>query len=802
MSDLQKTHKRLAGADFEAGESVRLGRTAGALIDEGNALEEQGRFGEAMARYDAAVRTDPQCARAHLNRGNIFFASAQIQEARTAYDLAVAIDPHYPGAHFNLGNLNARVGDLQSALRSYRAAIDIKPDFADAFVAMGNVLDAQGQTSEAINSYEAALAINPTDAGVHLNLGVIATREGQLDQAADSLRRAIALRPDYAEAYHALGKVLRSLSYLDEAAVNFRRALVTSPESEEILCDLAMTLVACGHARDGFELMVRRLERPPTPPVKTTFAWCVAHTKTMIDDPRVREALTLAITEPWGEPPQLCRAALSLIMLNPRIARSVSFVDERWTAQVSKAALFDARTLTELTDPLLHALLEAAPVCSMAFEHFLTAARHAALELATEQPARPPATAELQFYAALARQCFINEYIFACDASERRVADACRQKLAELLETGACAPPLLLLAVAAYFPLHSLPKPHLLLAGTYPQAVEGVLRQQIREPLEERSLRANIERLTSIADDISTQVRDQYEENPYPRWTKRPMRNAPLYFNEELRRTFPLARFTPLNDDRQPELLIAGCGTGSHPISVSQRFRGAQVLAVDLSLSSLSYALRKTHELDIANITYAQADILELGSIARTFDVIESVGVLHHLAEPFSGWRRLLSRLRPGGFMHLGFYSQLARRHVFKARELIAARGYTSAPDEIRRFRQDLLAAGTADEVRWLTGVLDFYSTSECRDLIFHVQEHCLTLDQISAFISESGLHFIGFELDPIVRQQYRRRFPEDPAATELRNWKLFEADNPDTFAGMYQFWIQSRPDESARISR
>jgi tetratricopeptide (TPR) repeat protein len=46
-----------------------------ALIDEGNALEEQGRILEAMARYEAAARIDPRCARAHLNRGNILFAS-------------------------------------------------------------------------------------------------------------------------------------------------------------------------------------------------------------------------------------------------------------------------------------------------------------------------------------------------------------------------------------------------------------------------------------------------------------------------------------------------------------------------------------------------------------------------------------------------------------------------------------------------------------------------------------------------------------------------------------------------------
>jgi 2-polyprenyl-3-methyl-5-hydroxy-6-metoxy-1,4-benzoquinol methylase len=58
-----------------------------------------------------------------------------------------------------------------------------------------------------------------------------------------------------------------------------------------------------------------------------------------------------------------------------------------------------------------------------------------------------------------------------------------------------------------------------------------------------------------------------------------------------------------------------------------------------VSLSSISYAKRKTKELGMKKIEYAQADILKIGDIARTFDIIESVGVLHHLSDPFAGWR-------------------------------------------------------------------------------------------------------------------------------------------------------------------
>jgi len=66
-----------------------------------------------------------------------------------------------------------------------------------------------------------------------------------------------------------------------------------------------------------------------------------------------------------------------------------------------------------------------------------------------------------------------------------------------------------------------------------------------------------------------------------------------------------------------------------------------------------------------------------------------------------------------------------------------------------------------------------------------------LTLAQIESFLSESGLQFIGFELHAVLLQQYRTRFSGDPAGTNLRNWARFEADNPDTFSAMYQFWIQ-----------
>jgi tetratricopeptide (TPR) repeat protein/2-polyprenyl-3-methyl-5-hydroxy-6-metoxy-1,4-benzoquinol methylase len=764
-----------------------------ALIDEGNALEQQGRTAEAMARYDAAVLADPRCARAHLNRGNVLLAGAQIDEARGAYELAIACDPDYAAAHFNLGNLNCRAGEYERALQSYQAAIGIKPDFANAFVAMGNALDNLGRRSEAIESYERALDINPNYPEVHFNLGVLAMTEGRQEQAAASLRRAIDLQPDYADAHHALGRVSTRLGHLDAAEASLRRALSIAPESEDMLDHLAMFLVMRGKSPEAVQLILRQLGRPPTWRIKAAFVNCVVRTAFASSDSRIRAALTAAITEPWADPNELCRPILSLIMLDPGIAACVRRVNERWPARVPKTVLFDAATLSTLAaDHLLHALLHTAPVSTIGFERFLTAARAALLEIATSgQPPDPADITALPFYAALIRQCFINEYIFDCGDDERTAAAACRERLLALLDAGAAVPPFLLLAVAAYSPLCALPDPDRLLRTNQQGPVEDVLRQQVCEPRAEQALRAGVECLTPITQGISEKVRDQYEQNPYPRWVKLPLRDSARHFNEALTRTFPLARFTPMHDDSQPEMLIAGCGTGSQSIFTARRFSGVRLLAVDLSLSSICYAIRKTQELGVANIHYAQADILQLSGLGRAFDIIASVGVLHHLADPFGGWQTLLSLLKPGGFMQLGFYSQLARRSVVKAREFVAVRGYASTADGIRRFRRDLAEGDAGADMQWLTQIPDFYSTSECRDLVFHAEEHRLTLDQIESFLAQHGLHFLGFELHPTVLHEYRTRFAGDPAGTDLRNWARFEADHPDTFIGMYQFWIQ-----------
>jgi len=202
--------------------------------------------------------------------------------------------------------------------------------------------------------------------------------------------------------------------------------------------------------------------------------------------------------------------------------------------------------------------------------------------------------------------------------------------------------------------------------------------------------------------------------------------------------------------------------------------------------------MRQAHRLPLEQLRFAQADIMRLAPETGPFDIIECSGVLHHLENPVAGWRILADRLAAGGFMAVGLYSRRARRHVAAARAFRDQQGYPATVQGLRHCRRDILALPVDHPARPVAASSDFYTLSSFRDLVFHVQEHVLDLPDIAAAIAELGLEFIGF-IHPhaTVHAAYRARFPNDPDATDLAHWDAFEADNPDTFAGMYQFWLR-----------
>jgi tetratricopeptide (TPR) repeat protein/SAM-dependent methyltransferase len=757
-----------------------------ALSNLGVALKDLGRIEEAIAAFRQATAVRPDYAEAYSNLGVALKAAGRLDDAVAACRQAARLAPHRPDMHNNLGVVLMERGLAEDAVACYRLALIIAPDHADSSYNLGNALSAQGDIAGAAAAYRQASVLRPEWFEAVFNLGICLGRLGMVDQAARAFAQAAALRPDDAEAWHSLGATRRELGDLVEAAACLRRAASLRPHHVETVHGLAMALAGLGQSAEALALCRGFvLADPGNAKAWQSFAELLAAHDFGAFGEADRGILVALLGHPNVEPSSVAAAVLSALRADPAISDLLRRVQSADLA--ADLAADPAAVVAPLAaNPLLRTLLSTIPIPDAGFERLLAELRRALLAAVR---GLDPTGAALTFCVSLAAQCFLNEYVYPEGADETQAVQRLERDIAAAPDQ---APPLWLAVLAAYRPLYRMSWALPLAEGGVPAELAGLVRQQVEQPLAEWLLSPSVIALTGIVDDVSQAVRRHYDENPYPRWTRLGLAAERRSLAATIR-SLPGAAGVAVPPGRI-EVLVAGCGTGRQAIWCADSYENADILAVDLSLTSLCYAMRQAAAAGFAAIDFCQADILELPALGRRFDVIESVGVLHHMRDPVAGWRILTEMLNPGGLMKIGLYSELGRNAVAAGRALARERGYAAVPADIRRFRQDvqeLTEANPGHPASGLARFHDFFTLSECRDLVFHVQEHRFTLAQIAAALPRLGLRFLGFELaSSPVAAAYRRRFPEDCAMVDLSNWSRFEADNPATFASMYQFWV------------
>ena len=510
--------------------------------------------------------------------------------------------------------------------------------------------------------------------------------------------------------------------------------------------------------------------------------------------PRAHETLGKALGHHAVQPLSLITPIVTLVRSHPANRAFDGYLMSDQPSELERASgpQLLAAISEVFQEPLLLGLLQCCIVAEPAMERLIVLARRVILrQIVATLSATAPVSIEI--IAAIAHQCFITEYLYGASALELSELDALGRAIQKKFSANQ-APPLHWLAVhACYRPLATLQDAAKLteLASATPLA--ALVKRQITEPEEEKVLRATIPRAAASSNPVSTAVGSQYEDHPYPRWIKSAHSGEPTTFSGRLRQILPQATLAIDTGDK-PHILIAGCGTGQHPIESVAGYRDADILAIDLSMASLAYAKRKTLELGIGNIEYQQRDILDLASLPQRFDLIESIGVLHHLEDPLRGAQVLRKLLKPRGLMRIALYSEIAREAIVKMREQIAVQQMQPTVQNLRRCRRQIRPMLETMGTTSLDCSPDFYCVSGCRDLFFHVMEHRFTLPEIARLLAELDLEFLAFQLPTVaLAERYLAEFRDDPAMTNLANWHRFEQANPWMFQGMYFFWVQAK---------
>jgi tetratricopeptide (TPR) repeat protein len=705
-----------------------------------------GRYGDAEKLAISITQEFPKHQFGWKVLGLVLEQTGRASESLVASQKSVQLAPQDAEAYYNLGITLKQLGRLDETEASYRQAIVLKPDLAEAHSNLGNTLKELGRLDEALASYKEAIALRPDYAEAHSNLGNTLKELGRLNEAEASYTQAITLKPDFAEAYYNLGNTLKELGRLNEAIKAYIQALKINPDYTEAYYNLGIALM-------GIEF------RKPVHGLSELICKILAK-KTLV------------------RPNEISKAVISLLRFDPIIKDTIT----KYSAGELVQSLH--KIIVGLSNvPLLLKSMEICTIPDFEFESLFINIRSAILLSISSIEHN---TEILRFQIALSLQCFTNEYLYDQTDIEIEALKVLENLVSNKLTAGKQPTPTELACLSSYKSLNEYAWIKLV---TIPTELQELERRQIIEPEEEKQLRSNIPMLQKINDNVSRKVQEQYEQNPYPRWvnTKLPFVPKPISLvTKEINLNI---KDLCINEISNPQILVAGCGTGQHSIGTAARFKDCDVLAIDLSLSSLSYAKRKTEELGISNIEYMQADILELRALNRQFDIIESAGVLHHMDDPMAGWEVLAGCLKTGGLIKIGLYSELARSHIVQMRHEIQQSNIGSSNDAMKSFRK-MVVSSKEKHHNLITLSPDFYSMSEFRDLLFHVQEHRFTIPKIKDCLAQLGLTFCGFEADKIV-QKFKSEYLSENAVYDLDKWDAFEKENPREFGAMYQFWCQ-----------
>ncbi|MEM7062936.1 MAG: class I SAM-dependent methyltransferase [Cyanobacteria bacterium P01_B01_bin.77] len=252
------------------------------------------------------------------------------------------------------------------------------------------------------------------------------------------------------------------------------------------------------------------------------------------------------------------------------------------------------------------------------------------------------------------------------------------------------------------------------------------------------------------------------------------------------------------------KILDAGCGSGVGTEYLVHLNSQAQVTGIDLSAGTLAVARERCQRSGASNrVNFRNLSIYDVDQIEGQFDLINCVGVLHHMPDPIRGIQALASKVAPGGLLHIFVYAALGRWEISLMQQAIAMlqgerRGDYRDGVSVGRQLFDALPENNRivkrDKERW---ALENHQDECFADMYVHPQEVDYTIDTLFELIDASGLEFVGFsnpqywDLDRLIakapdvmqraqqldrRAQYRLIELLDP---ELTHYEFFLARPP-----------------------
>lgn len=256
-------------------------------------------------------------------------------------------------------------------------------------------------------------------------------------------------------------------------------------------------------------------------------------------------------------------------------------------------------------------------------------------------------------------------------------------------------------------------------------------------------------------------------------------------------------------------ILDAGCGTGVGTEYLILLNPQAEVVGIDLSEKALEIAQQRCQKSGVAAnhqapISFHHLNLEEAHQLSGEFDLINCVGVLHHLPDPIAGIKALAQKLAPGGIFHIFVYAELGRWEIQLMQKAIALlQGERKGDYKDGVFVGRQLFAHLPENNRIVKREKERWSLENHRDESFadmyvHPQETDYNIDTLFELIEASGLEFLGFsnpqywQLERLIGQA-EELMSRGKGLSDRQRYRLIELLDPDNITH-YEFFLGKPP--------
>ncbi len=258
-----------------------------------------------------------------------------------------------------------------------------------------------------------------------------------------------------------------------------------------------------------------------------------------------------------------------------------------------------------------------------------------------------------------------------------------------------------------------------------------------------------------------------------------------------------------LLDGKRLRIVDVGCGTGEHTVGLARFFPQAEIFGSDINPASLDLA-RKLAQRERTSVQFVQCDITR--NLAERlndaspgpFDVVCSAGVLHHLADPRSGFSAVRQIIAPGGLFYCYMYTHFGRREEMAIKSLLdevfpgqvswKTRANALAQlrlenlhtlwNGIRRIRSRLKIGPPLRPLELLRTLLHRNRLAHESDTYSNPCEHLYRFGELKSLLSETGWDFVALARHaglPTTPEEHTRRPAELALLREMSQEAMYD---------------------------